>query len=423
MLAAVAHELSTHGYAKLSVTSLARSAAITRPAYYKMFADLQACALEAYELAAQKLLAAVRSALSDAEPAAADHATLAAIATFAQNTPAEFLLATRDAVGASPDLTSARLELLATLADLIEQRWAQSPADSAIPDLPALVVIGAVIRYLGMSMRRGPIDWERETAALGEWIDVYRVPSRDRRWGGLKPALPAAGARRQSGANAIPPPRTLPHGRRRPHPAAISSIERERIVHATAAIVRRYGYSEATVTEIASLAGVSREAFYRHFESKAAALDAAVTLVFEQAMAAMAGAYFTVGSQWPERIWKSTEALTEVLSSAPDFTHIGFIDAFAPDPASARRADEFFLGFNIFLSQGADLAQARRVPRAAPLAITAATIEIGVASAAAGLTDTLPSLVPLGVLLTIAPYTGIEPAREFVENRREGQKA
>jgi AcrR family transcriptional regulator len=193
-------------------------------------------------------------------------------------------------------------------------------------------------------------------------------------------------------------------------------------LRATAEVVSREGYAASAVAEIAAQAGVSREGFYRRFGSKRAALDAAVTALFEEAIAAMGGAYFGAGLPWLERIWESSRALTAVLDSAPELTHVAFIDAFAPDAASARRAEEFFLGFTIFLTEGAELARGHEPPRIASRAITAAMIELGASRAAAGAVSDLPGLVPLGVILTTAPYAGIEAATEFVEARQSSAK-
>ena len=133
-------------------------------------------------------------------------------------------------------------------------------------------------------------------------------------------------------------------------------------------------------------------------------------------MAAMGGVYFASAKSWPERVWDSGRALTSVLAGAPSFTHLALIDSYAPDLASARRTDELLLSFTIFLADGVSFrAHERPLPKLIPQAITAAMVEMGALCASRDQTAATPGLVPLGVILTIAPYTGIEYANELVE--------
>jgi AcrR family transcriptional regulator len=418
VFAAVAEEVVSCGYANASVTSLAGRAGITRGAFYKFYPDLEECVLAAFDHFAGEVVAVVRGAVEAGRPGEADTDALRATVGFARHNRATFLFVTDAAMTCGPRLAERRNLVIGQLCSSVEARWEESGGSDRVPDLPALLVIGGVIRYLGLALRRGPVKWEREESDLDAWIDAYRVPARERRRKDLpvRPEdLPSPAAGRGLGTRS---PRLIA-GRPEPSPAPTSAAsERDRILQATADVVSERGYVAASVAEIAARAGVSREVFYTRFRSKRAALDAAVTLLFEQAIAAMGGAFFTAGAPWLQRIWDSSRALTSLLDSAPNFTHLAFVDAFSPDAESARRAEEFFLGFTIFLTQGSELAGSREVPRLAPKAITAAMIELGANRAAAGAVSDLPGLVPLGVVLTTAPYAGIRVANDFVEGQQ-----
>lgn len=401
------------------MTSIARRAKVTRAAFYLLFADKEACLLAAFEEAAAALAAEVSAALEDSAPKDAHRSLLAALARIARERPHDFSLVTQESLVAGPRALARRDAVLAELCARLEARWEEARGAEHVPDLPALLVIGGVIRFFGMASRNGAVEWGHDTDELEAWIESYAVPRRRRRWRDLAPVRgldPPAAAM----GNRIQAPRHLPSRGTLP-PVAHGAIEREHIVHAAAALVSERGYDATGVAAIAAAAGVSREAFYRQFDGKRAVVDAVATVLFEQSMAAMGGAYFAAGTPWADRIWRSSWALTTVLSSAPSFTHVAFIDAFAPDAASARRAEELFLGFTIFLTEGSEANDSGEVPSVTPRAITGATIELGATSCVRGTVAELPGLVPLGTLLTIAPYIGIDAANEFVASRIDGR--
>ncbi len=274
-------------------------------------------------------------------------------------------------------------------------------------------MIGGVIRYFAMALRHGSVDWEQDGGELEAWLDCYAVSPQRRSWRDLSPVrgLASPGAI----GNRIQAPRHLP--RRGEVPAvAYAAIEREHIVHATATLVSERGFDATEVAEIAAAAGIPREAFYRQFDSKRAAVDAVATAVFEQSMAGMAGAYFAPGRPWTDRIWQSSWALTTVLGSAPSSRTspssmlsrpIRQVRGVPTSCSSVSRSSSP-RGWSERLAQG---------PGLTPRAITGATIELGATAAVRGHVADLPGLVPLGTVLTLAPYVGIEAANAFVSKR------
>lgn len=57
-------------------------------------------------------------------------------------------------------------------------------------------------------------------------------------------------------------------------PAAAGPLDRDRILDAAEAVLRRHGVAKTTVVDVARALGVSHAAVYRHFASKAALQDA-----------------------------------------------------------------------------------------------------------------------------------------------------
>jgi AcrR family transcriptional regulator len=412
ILDAAVCEVAARGYAETPITAIVRRAGVSRAGFYSLFANKEECVIEAFDELAKRVGAELAASLQADAGVLLEESLVTAIVGVAAREPDAFLLLTHEAMSAGSRLLSRRSAFLGGLAEQLERRWAAAGPKDPVPDLPALLVIGGVARYLGMALRRGEVDWQSEAVELSSWIDCYRVAKGRRRWTALEPdpRLPAAPV----GAQAPPPrqPRDAPA-------ELLAAIERERLVQSTAAVVTQRGYAETTVADITSASKLSRETFYRHFESKREVVEAAVTLLFEHAMAAMGGAYFASERPWPQRVWNSAEALATVLAGAPELAHVAFIDSFAIDPDAARRTDEFFLGFTIFLSQASQFAVRRESsPRIAARAVTATMIELGAACVARGEAAMLPGLVPLGVVVALAPFTGIGYANEFIAERR-----
>src|ERR1700755_2665292 len=64
--------------------------------------------------------------------------------------------------------------------------------------------------------------------------------------------------------------------------------QRERLFAAMVATVAEKGYEATTVADLVELSGVSRSAFYRHFDDKQACFLAAIEAMVEPALATLA---------------------------------------------------------------------------------------------------------------------------------------
>jgi AcrR family transcriptional regulator len=412
VLAAVVREVAAQGYAETPITAIVTRAGVSRALFYGLFANKEKCASEAFEELALRLGLELRTSIREAPEGRVEQALVEAIVGVAEREPDAFVFVTHEAMSAGKRLLARRNDFIGSLAEQLELRWATVGAGDPVPDLPAVIFVGAVVRCLGMAMRRGEVDWRSEAAELCGWIESYGVVKRRRRWSAPEPDPLFA-----DGAGAAPP--ALPRQPRATSGELASALERERLVRTTAAIVMERGYPDTTVADIAAASKLSRESFYRHFESKREAVEAAVTSLFEQAIAAMGGAFFASDCPWAERVWRAAGALATVLAAVPELSHVAFIESYAIDPEASRRADEFFLGFTIFLARASELtARNESVASIAGRAITAAMVELGALLIAEGATAALPALVPLGVVIAIAPFTGIDYANDFIDARR-----
>jgi len=134
----------------------------------------------------------------------------------------------------------------------------------------------------------------------------------------------------------------LPRGRHRLTREQVATSQRERLLVAMADAVAELGYAKASVAEIISRAGVSRETFYEQFENKEAAF-----------LAAYDGAAQIVAHEMGDELGHLDEATTvearleaillrylETLASEPAVARTFLVEVYAAGPeALARRVE------------------------------------------------------------------------------------
>jgi AcrR family transcriptional regulator len=215
----------------------------------------------------------------------------------------------------------------------------------------------------------------------------------------------------------LTPPES-PRGRRQLPPGVVRRIQRERILHGTASAVSEKGYERTSVADIVGAAGVSRDVFYTHLHSRDDALEQAARFFFEKSLATTAGAFFTASESWPEQLWAAARELSELLAVAPAFTKFAFVDASAPDRAAARRTDDLFLGFAMFVERGIRRPRpGTAVVELAPAAIVAGLVEAVVHFIVAGRTAEVSGLLGLAAYTALAPVIGVREANSFVDRK------
>jgi AcrR family transcriptional regulator len=216
-------------------------------------------------------------------------------------------------------------------------------------------------------------------------------------------------------------PAPLPRGRHRLPSGLVSRVQRERILHATAEVIRAKGYEDTTVADIVAKAGVSREVFYSYFRSRSDAFFATHQLVFEQMMATAAGSFIASSGPWAERVWDSWTAATGLVVGTPSLAHFAFVESYALGPSVARRTDEAIVAFTVFLRDGHHPGRSEP-PAAITSAIAGAVMETTASYIRRDRAAELFDLLPLMVYMILAPFLGTDAARELVERKlREHQ--
>lgn len=416
LLGAIVDTVAEAGFPEAKIGEIAKRAGVSRATFYELFENKQACFVQAQRQLGTGLLEITASAVREAEPERSLEAAFSAIIEFAKRTPAQFVFLTHEAMLAGPQALGVRDELMVKIAEQVERAHRSLPATAALPDVPPRMLLGGLIRVLGIRMRAGQLDAGQLSSEISEWVNQFRVErGRTRRW---SLAGEDAGALLTQPLPRAIAPAPLPRGRHRLPPELVERIQRERIMYAATEVIRTKGYPSTTVTDIVAAAGVSREVFYSHFHSRADAYTATHRMIFEQLMAVTAGGFFAAGGSWPEQVWDAGAALTNFVAGAPSLAHFGFVESYALGPAIARRTDDAMVAFTVFLREGQ-----RYRPEAPPLSPTAAdatvvaAIDMVAYDVRHGRTADLFGLEPVTSYMILAPFIGAAEARAFVEEK------
>jgi AcrR family transcriptional regulator len=403
------------GCLQVQVGALARRAGVSRATFYEVFPGKEDCFLAAQREVGERLMGDTRRAASESAAPSIAKATVTALVDFADQEPLAFNFLMREALLAGPRSIREHGRLLATLEREIENAWDQLPDSAATPDLPATILLAGIIGVLGIHIRRGQGPLTDLRGDLLAWIDSYAVPRHAQRWMRITPSGALSEANQRTSPGSLEPP-PVPRGRHRVAGAVVKRVQRERILYATAEAARSKGCANATVADIVTASGMSREVFYEHFHNKREALQETAKMVFEKISGVTAAAFFGSPGTWPERVWQAGRAYSEFLAGAPTFAHFALVESTALDTVGAPRVDDFALGFTVFLEDGyRQRPQAAEVPRLVSEAIAGTVLETAALYSRQDRTAELPGLVPLSTFIILAPFIGVDAAREFVD--------
>ena len=214
---ALKEELARRGYAGTTVTSIARRARVLarRTSTDCSPTRRRACSPHSRTPRCHHSNEVV-SALERSTPAEAHrHVLEARLANSRGSSPSDFNLLTQEALVAGPRALARRNRVLETLGDHLESRWQQASGRDPLPDLPALLIIGGIVRYLRDGRATGSVDWERDAHELDDWIEATRCRAGVARGVTSTPSM-VCGRRSAAAGHRIRAPRQLPRGPRSP---------------------------------------------------------------------------------------------------------------------------------------------------------------------------------------------------------------
>lgn len=113
--------------------------------------------------------------------------------------------------------------------------------------------------------------------------------------------------------------------------------QRERLFAAMVATVAEKGYEATTVADLVRLSGVSRSAFYRHYEDKQACFLAAVEAMVEPTLSRLGADQSTPAGV--ERARRAFNSLIDVIVDQPAAAKMCIVEVYAAGPEGAALVD------------------------------------------------------------------------------------
>lgn len=169
---------------------------------------------------------------------------------------------------------------------------------------------------------------------------------------GTASALPesATALRLPGGRDGRDPERAIKRGPSRLPREFVLATQRDRLYDGLVRTVAAQGYANATVTEICRAAGVTRPAFYEHFDGKEAAFLAAYSHGTDLLLEVLEHAYRKVSADWRTAVWRHLEILLDVLAGTPEFATAAIVEIEAVGPEARRKRAELLYRFRGFFA-------------------------------------------------------------------------
>ena len=209
----------------------------------------------------------------------------------------------------------------------------------------------------------------------------------------------------------------LPSGRHGLPREVVVRSQRERMVESMIAVVALKGYTETTVADIISNAGVSRATFYEQFADKEDCFIAAYGTVMERMLSYVAEG-FAVGESddWITQIRGGVRNLLVYLAQNPVAARVGIVEGFGAGARARDRYQQAVSSFFPFLDAGRKLTPVGdRVPEHSARVIVGGVSALMFNEASAGHAERLPDLLPEMMYMVVAPYLGHDRAMQAME--------
>jgi AcrR family transcriptional regulator len=388
---AMIESVSQRGYQATTVAHVLALAGVSRRVFYEQFPNKEQCFLATHDI----LVVRERKRLIDAwqrERGWANrlHAACKTLLHDVAEDPKgpRLVLVESLGIGATGrermQLTGVTFErLLATVLRL-------APDATELPTLTARAIVGGIrhVAYTRLLEDRGA-ELCSLTDEVLDWIEAYRSPAAAR--------LASLGSRA--------PCQRAP----RPAPLLDGDDPRARALGSVVELTQQEGYAGLSDPQIAQFAGLSTEAFHRHFRDKEECLLAALDELVREALRSVSDA-LEGASSWPEAVDRAMGAFVEHLLAHPSLRRIAFIHLFEVGSGGVGRLTSSIERLTELILEGAPAP--RRGPMLARAAVTGGIWAASVSSVANERLLRLPLFVDQLTFTLLAPYIG---AREAVD--------
>jgi AcrR family transcriptional regulator len=417
LLSGMAKAVARRGYTDATVAQAIAYAGVSRSTFYEHFADKEDCFLATFSALApvlgKELLGAVQGVPWQEKP----RAMLGVVLDPSKSEAAMHwrLLLTQARAG-EPRIRAERELFAERLERAFEVLLNAPPKGIPTLDIPPKALLGGIRSVI--STRRYTHDAPEQGQLLDDletWAASYAVPSGYPRRSSVAWARLGQGLCTYAPSEAGAERASLPRGRNRLPANVVASEHHNRIVQATASVMREKGYTATTIADIVAAAGTSRGVFYSHFQNKQEVFLAAQTMALEQGLTTASAAFFT-GRSWPQQVWNGLGALLGYIAGEPDLAHLMLIEPYAAGHAALDRVIDTMRTLSLFLEEGYHRGpRAERLPRTCSDAIAGAIHELLYHAAQNDQMAELRELLPQAVYVALAPFLGPVKAREAVD--------
>jgi AcrR family transcriptional regulator len=197
----------------------------------------------------------------------------------------------------------------------------------------------------------------------------------------------------------------------------VAAAQRDRLYDGLVRTVAEHGYANASVSDICRASGVTRPAFYEHFESKQGAFLAAYRHGTDVLFAMLRQAFCDVSEpggaadadSWTRATCSVLSVMLDVLSSVPAFATAAIVEIEAVGPEGRAARHDRLTDFQAFfaLAPATPPGVDRRELVNSVVAGAYGTLYRHIADGRAG---ELPKLLPGLVYFVIVPFAGPEIA-------------
>jgi AcrR family transcriptional regulator len=383
---AMVASVSERGYTATRVSDLVELSGVSSRTFYDLFADKQACFLEAIEAVlgiAVRNLAEVDASNRGKGWEERAVSALGAFAEIIASQPAAAQVCLIEAYAAGPEVLKPLAKATSSFERVVREILSEAPEQEGIPPAMVTAHVSALQEVARNRLRNGTTaELPGLIGDISEVLLAYRPPPEPLR---LSTRPPAARSEDLDAHN-----------------------HAERVLRAFAVVVTEKGYAQTTVDEVISRASMSASTFYANFSGKEDAVMGAIDSAGAQIVAAVIPA-FERSADWPSGIRAAYGALFNFLATRPGLAHLMSVGVYeAGLPAIERRARALApLGA---LIEGGGPARRFQPPTIALEVITGATLGLMYNRTDRSGPESLPALAPICTYLALAPFIGPEDA-------------
>jgi AcrR family transcriptional regulator len=124
-------------------------------------------------------------------------------------------------------------------------------------------------------------------------------------------------------------------------PELNAANQRERLLAATVAVVAAIGYERMRVADLVEVSGVSRSAFYKHFDNKRDCFLATLDAIGTLAVPGMLASFRTSTGSPDERLAAMLHTLLTTIADQPAATRVFWVEGYAAGPEAVDRIERF----------------------------------------------------------------------------------